>query len=287
MTVAVYWWSWLRWSPTYGERLSTSNGRRSPPVSFYPWMDLPNRYAVATKVDRGMTMVVGELLSVWVGYACKCHRFWPFSRCPDRYLATTSDCDLLLSCVRSQRVNCEVLPAVLWGRYLEWSLVFHTWDSHHGRWFQLSFGSRAWGFRRLRDVEMLASSWWRLVTALCHEWFLGVCHLQWPGTCPNTALPVSCQLGQVRVSERHLLEGGWERLLGECFGSVCGLSGIRMQPVSTPSAASVETTFAEHPLFLLRSGLWSVTMVNLRPHKYWWNFFSPSMTANPSLSICA
>jgi len=36
-----------------------------------------------------------------------------------------------------------------------------------------------------------------------------------------------------------------------------------------------------------RSGLWSVTMVNLRPYKYWWNFSSPSITANPSLSICA
>ena len=64
-----------------------------------------------------MTMVVGELLPVWVGYACKCHRFWPFSRCPGRYLAITSDCDLLLSCARSQTVNCGVLPAVLRGRH--------------------------------------------------------------------------------------------------------------------------------------------------------------------------
>ena len=30
------------------------------------------------------------------------------------------------------------------------------------------------------------------------------------------------------------------------------------------------------------SGLWSVTMVNLCPNKYLWNFFSPKMTGSPS-----
>ena len=31
-------------------------------------------------------------------------------------------------------------------------------------------------------------------------------------------------------------------------------------------------------------GIWSVYMINLRPYKYWWNFFKPNIIANASLS---
>ena len=42
------------------------------------------------------------------------------------------------------------------------------------------------------------------------------------------------------------------------------------------------------PLFaqkIVVSGLWSVTKVNVCPHRYKWNFFTPKMSARASFSI--